>query len=229
MKKFIEWIKVNESFLNQVATGLGAAAGLTANTLQGSNNDWIDAYQGQRVGRGQRTVGGIKNTIVNPLKYGACGGKSCSRGSAPSYNFDDVDTSQGHQQLVNIKEAAVLIEQNTYDRLVEERKLQSSIKSLSQELALHVHIQGDPATIGGIEPLIQKIYAELKIDPSVKYEPNAIIVGQQLVKNKKSGITINIPATKAKSSRPNTVAQGSGDGAARMRSRLMASRPSFRR
>jgi len=197
MKKFIDWIEANESFLNQIATGLGAAAGLTANTLQGRDNDWIDAYRGQKVGRGQKTVGGIKNTIVNPLKYGACGGKSCSRGSAPSYNFDDVDTSQGHQQLFNIKEAAVLIEQNTYDRLVEERKLQSSIKSLPQELSLHVHIQGDPATIGSIESLIQKIYSELKIDKSVKYKPNAIIVGQQLVKNKKSGITISVPAAVA--------------------------------
>ena len=64
-------------------------------------------------------------------------------------------------------------------------------------MAIHAHIQGDTATMGSIEALIQKIYSELKIDTSIKYEPNAATVGQQLAKSKKSGITINIPAAAA--------------------------------
>jgi hypothetical protein len=226
MKKFIEWIEANESFFGNLATDFGKIGGIVANTIQGKENDLHNVMRGDivKTPQGQRTVGGIKNTIINPLKYGACGGRSCSRGSAPSYDFDSVDTSQGHQQLVNIKEAAVFIEQNTYNRFIEERKLESKVKYLPQELAIHVHVQGDPSTVGSIEALVQKIYHELKIDPSVKYEPNLITVGQQLVKNKKSGITINIPAAKTGSSRPIVTPPSVGVGAAAARRRDAARR-----
>lgn len=191
MIKFLDWIKLQEEsgwFSDKLKRDAASVGKIISNTISGNEGGISDVLHDPKFG--------INKRFIKPLKSGPCGGRSCSRGYQPSYDFESFvsgTTASDWVKLTNIKQASVSVDKSAYQAIDALHANNQLISSSQEELRVKIVIETTPGQIFSVKSIINSIYQELKINPSIVHEPNSQVLANSLKKTNKSGMVIVIP------------------------------------